>query len=994
MIPIRLELSNFLSYRQTAVLDFNNIHVACISGLNGSGKSSLLDGMTWALFGKSRSRSDDDVVNSIAVRDGDEAKVTFDFMLGETVYRIIRRKKARKTMKLELQIGLGDGGWRTLSETKRRETEAAIVKILGMNYDTFTNASFFLQGSADKFTTETPLNRKKILADLLGVTQWDVYKGRAAEQRKAVEGELLMLEGQLGDIALELKEEEERQTAVAAAQSAQTLIHDRLEDKEALLKQARLNKTAVDQQTKQLAATRAALTKARARLQKLLADVERRQEERDGCSALLADGEAIEAAFAAWKKAEKTAVTQQKLADAFHRLDKEQHAHTVTIAREKSRLMEKRKTLRAAKKEAETAVGRRQTVAPALVAVKTTLTEIVNVIAQLEKDEAARHAAKTALQEAEAGRQLVRQEARQLEKEAARMGRLAKDRETVLGEQKAAAAALAKAEREGEETAVWKERLAAVEAESGSLEAEQPRLKEEMDKIKERMDKLEAESGSSCPLCDQALSPAHRHTVLAELGVDGKERGDRFRQNKARQAVLKKERAALKRKIKAGEAAAKQIPIAQARAAKAAARLEEIGVALAAWQAADGAVKLADLGAALADKREVLALQVEVDRLKTAVGAKRKKEQERRQHEQEIVRMETDLTALAQQIEKWEREGVPSLAAVEMTLGQEQYGEAARAALDALNKQIDALGYDSAAHEAAKEAAAGLAGAAARHALLKEAWAAVKPLDESLADAREQIGEREEAIQMLVAEEAAAVELLAEMGSAAADLERVETAVHALREEHIQAVRRTGAAQQRLDVLDDQRVRQEGLLAEKTALLERVRHLKLLEKAFGRDGVQALLIEYALPEIEEQANILLGKLTNDEMSVYFETQRELKSREGVAETLDIRLRDGKGERPYANFSGGEQFRVNFAIRLALSQLLVRRAGVNLRTLVIDEGFGSQDPNGRQRLIEAIHAVQDTFALILVITHVDALRDAFPTRIEVEKGAEGSRFIVR
>jgi len=169
--------------------------------------------------------------------------------------------------------------------------------------------------------------------------------------------------------------------------------------------------------------------------------------------------------------------------------------------------------------------------------------------------------------------------------------------------------------------------------------------------------------------------------------------------------------------------------------------------------------------------------------------------------------------------------------------------------------------------------------------------------------------------------------------------------------------------------------------------------LKLLEKACGRNGVQALLIERALPEIEEQANDLLGRLTNDEMSIRFETQRQLKSRKAVAETLDIRLQDGKGERPYANFSGGEQFRVNFAIRLALSQLLARRAGVNLRTLVIDEGFGSQDPNGRQRLIEAINTVQDTFACILVITHVDALRDAFPTRIEVEKTDTGSRFVV-
>jgi exonuclease SbcC len=84
------------------------------------------------------------------------------------------------------------------------------------------------------------------------------------------------------------------------------------------------------------------------------------------------------------------------------------------------------------------------------------------------------------------------------------------------------------------------------------------------------------------------------------------------------------------------------------------------------------------------------------------------------------------------------------------------------------------------------------------------------------------------------------------------------------------------------------------------------------------------------------------------------------------------------------FSGGEAFRVNFAIRLALSEVLARRKGARLQTLIIDEGFGSQDSQGRQRLVEAIKQVQSDFAKILVITHLEELKDAFPTRIEVEK----------
>jgi len=127
------------------------------------------------------------------------------------------------------------------------------------------------------------------------------------------------------------------------------------------------------------------------------------------------------------------------------------------------------------------------------------------------------------------------------------------------------------------------------------------------------------------------------------------------------------------------------------------------------------------------------------------------------------------------------------------------------------------------------------------------------------------------------------------------------------------------------------------------------------------------------------------------MSIRFVTQAEYKDKKrgDLRETLEIQISDSAGIRNYEMYSGGEAFRVNFAIRLALSEVLSQRKGARLQTLVIDEGFGSQDARGRQRLIEAINLVKDDFAKILVITHLDELKDAFPTRIEVEKTERGS-----
>jgi exonuclease SbcC len=214
-----------------------------------------------------------------------------------------------------------------------------------------------------------------------------------------------------------------------------------------------------------------------------------------------------------------------------------------------------------------------------------------------------------------------------------------------------------------------------------------------------------------------------------------------------------------------------------------------------------------------------------------------------------------------------------------------------------------------------------------------------------------------------------------------------------MREAQISAHRKVAMAQQNVDVLQDLKIKKDQVWESKEVKALLIQRINMLETAFGRAGVQSLLIERALPEIESDANLLLDRLTDGEMQVRFETKRRLKSSDRSVETLDIYISDTDGQRPYENYSGGEQFRINFAIRLALSKILTRRAGARLQTLVIDEGFGSQDPLGRQRLIEAINSIQDDFERILIITHIDELRDAFPTQIRVSKNSVGSTIVV-
>jgi len=159
-------------------------------------------------------------------------------------------------------------------------------------------------------------------------------------------------------------------------------------------------------------------------------------------------------------------------------------------------------------------------------------------------------------------------------------------------------------------------------------------------------------------------------------------------------------------------------------------------------------------------------------------------------------------------------------------------------------------------------------------------------------------------------------------------------------------------------------------------------------KALGKDGLQALLIEEALPEIEQEANILLAPLTDNQTQIYIESLRDLK-KGGSKETLDIKISDAIGLRPYEMFSGGEAFRIDFALRIAISKLLARRAGTSLQTLIIDEGFGSQDDDGLQLIMDSILKIQSNFAMVIIVSHLPSMKDQFPVQFLVEKKASGS-----
>jgi exonuclease SbcC len=992
MIPIRLELTNFLSYRDTAVLDLTGIHLAGVSGPNGAGKSSLMEAMTWALFGQSRVRSDDDLVNRLAA-EKDGAEIRFTFNLEGITYRVIRRKRPGKNTLLELQMDDGNEGWKPLSEGKVRDTQEAIEALMRMNYDTFTNASFLLQGKADEFTTRTASQRKEILAELLGVTGWERYREQAAAARKEVEGRVQLLDARLAEYALEMEEEEERRLALEEAQQAYQVILEKRGIKEQLLNEARLKEAALDEQRYHIAGMKERQGRLQKSIQEALDVLQSRQERREQLAIIMDQEEVIKAGYASWQTAEKQVQQLQKLAGKVNELSRAMQPHELRIAQEQSRLEQQKQALTEQSRHVENAREEQAALNTEIATAESRLKKL-----QAERTESSQlqeelTKAREKLLEVSGQRQLWQKELEQLQVQARALDKLAAEKTALQQTRAEASGLLANLKERITIISEQQQAYSSLQAEKQALLDQKPRLREDMNNLKERIDGLStAESDGTCPLCDQPLSEEHRQEVLEKLNADGKDAGDRYRANDARLKALEIEIPQIEKTIQKGKSLEGESQAQQQRLAAAEARLEEIARSQAAWSE-NGEKRLVKLAALLADDAEYNSLTERVDQLKSLLSGWESTAKELERLQGQIARDNGRLSEIERLLENWEKEGKNDLTSVITRLANEDFSLEDRRQLFVLQEQLDALGYDAEEHQTAVKKRDQAADAPNRFQKLKEAQAAMVHLQESITELQNRIEQQNaELLEGQTRLDEAQTRLKA-LESDRINFAQLQQEVTQLRQEESAASQKVGVARQRLQVLGDLRTLTEDLMQQKKGLLDRVQQLSILEKSCGRKGVQALLIEHALPEIEDSANEFLDRLTGGEMAIKFDTQRRLKSRDALAETLDIIISDRAGERPYDNYSGGEQFRINFAIRLALSQLLANRAGTRLQTLVIDEGFGSQDPQGRQRLVEAINAVQDDFACVLVITHIDELRDSFPTRIEIRKDLNGSQISV-
>ena len=862
MIPQRLTVTNFLSYRENVPpLDFSTMHVACLCGQNGHGKSALLDAITWCLWGQARGQVQDDLISHGA----DQMRVELDFTVRDILHRVIRshnrgrgrRRQGASDLQLQVLHQGREGLAQPIPGNTIRETQERIVQLIGMDYDTFINSAFLLQGRADEFTSRTPTERKEVLSRVLDLGHYDLLQDRA-------------------------------RTHATEARSQVDAANARLER--------------MQQEQEELGDPGSTLTQHTNTLE-LLATRSKKQAD---------TGATLEAATLALQ------TTANRLPD----LDN----HHLAVQQDIAQLQDSNLTLQAS------------------IAAQQTLTE-------QEKD--IRHNAslledsRTQFESLEARRQqhdlLQKEHAQLTAAKAASQARLETQKDQLevkinqqltplAGQQQDLEEALANTDGQ-QQLNHQEEHLSQVRtqvqdnaSQQGQAKADLDRLANTGQELRSKLQLLRTEDGNQpvCPLCLTPLDQDSCQSLEASC-------------------------------------------------------TEEFNQAAALHRQTQEALKTLE-----AQATDLQQQQTDLDQ--TLTTARNRHQAHRTQLENQLkesLQAQQDLAQARQDLEE-----------VQQALAKDTHAPQETQALNQLDQQIALLAYDDEERQKQYQHMENLRPAEDNLRRLEQALAQLPQDQEALARNHELQANRHKELSTIQEERSKAQQAAAQLPDSRRQLEETRQVITQLEEETQEARRQQTIAQHQVERLEQLTKDISDTQEAQATSAHRLDICQELVNSLGRRGVQAMLIESVVPQLEEQTNSLLGRMTDNRIHVKLDTQRERRTSAGAPiETLDINVHDELGPRSYEMYSGGEAFRINLALRIALSRVLAQRTGAALPTLFIDEGFGTQDTAGRERVLDAISAIQDEFQKVIVITHLDDLKDAFPVRIEVHKDSRGSTFSI-
>lgn len=1089
MIPLQLKLNNFLSYRE-ASLDFRGLHTACISGANGAGKSSLLEAISWAIWGESRAAIEDDIIHF----GESETRVEFLFRIHNHIYRVIRSRHRGQGMVLEFQIALDPLAdelpkrFRPLTEKGLRATQQFILEHVKLDYDTFINSAYLRQGRADEFMLKRPSDRKQILADLLKLQQYDELAEKAKEQARQFKAEVDALERQQASIEQQLSQLQNLEIQQAELeQQLSTLQEQQIRDRKMLQTlQTQQHQREIWQQ--QLQWHRQQHQQHQQDCQRLQKEYQQAEENYQAIVALL---QAESAIYAAYLHSQELQAQEEFLANRFQLYQDlqtrkqqylNQHQQRLNeLQQQQQQLWAQTETLREQMEENQHILSHMADVEAGLANLHSARQQLeqfdrvqLQVAPLLQRKQQLQRSIDQATARVTARLEELRTTAKQMEQQQSQQPQLQQavlevcDRieeldklrkyqervrekglerrnfmERLQAHQRDYEAQLAEVDQilrllkhrsedahlttelqaallrhqdealdsiaeltHADDRAVTRDRaIVTLQEAAGNYGLGNTAINSASNAEEHSTVNIGLNAGANladfppCPLCDRPLDEQHWELVVQKHLAKQQEILEQIWVIREQLAVSEREIQVLRQEYRDIEKRLEQYGSVLERRGQLQEQLQanesgrySLDQLLDEVQHLEHQLRSGEFAPDLQEELRLLDQTLEhlnYDDRNHAIArglVDRWRWAEIKQAEiKQAQRRQTQIEQRLPELQAQQDECTAHIAHLETTLAE---------GLAQYDQHLTDLGYSLEQHNALRAALKQVQASQLRYQELQQAQQQYPHLRQRLEDLAESLQTKLVSLESVGQQCQYLEKCLAAAPEPTAQIQQLEQKLQRERQTLDATLSRLGQLQQqqqqRSYLLQDQITLQQSLQTTR----QQYRIYQELVQAFGKNGIQALMIENVLPQLETLANQILTRLTNNQLHVQFVTQRrnakgKLQTAK-LAETLDIVIADAKGTRPYETYSGGEAFRINFAIRLALARLLSQRSGTALQMLIVDEGFGTQDQEGCDRLIAAINAIAPDFACILTVTHMPYFRDAFQSRVEVHKTELGSQ----
>ncbi|MGH8925367.1 MAG: AAA family ATPase [Acidimicrobiia bacterium] len=196
MRPLRLHLAGFGAFSQPTELDFTDVELFALTGPTGSGKTTVLDGICFALYG-SVPRHGKGKVAPVITQGQMEATVGLDFAVGDTTYRVARRvRKSARSQNANTDEASLESEGHTIAIRADPVTQA-VTTLLGLDFDQFTTCVLLPQGEFARFLHDKPSQRQDLLTALLDLGIYERVSNLATGRQRLAEGRLDQIEAEL-----------------------------------------------------------------------------------------------------------------------------------------------------------------------------------------------------------------------------------------------------------------------------------------------------------------------------------------------------------------------------------------------------------------------------------------------------------------------------------------------------------------------------------------------------------------------------------------------------------------------------------------------------------------------------------------------------------------------------------------------------------------------------------------------------------------------------